>query len=30
MRLKRIRTTERSKALTNRLGEEGYNETEMQ
>ena len=30
MRLKRIRTTERSKALRNRLGEEGYNETEMQ
>ena len=30
MRLKRIRTTEGSKALKNWLGEEGYNETEMQ
>ena len=30
MRLKRIRTTEGSKALKNRLGEEGYNETEIQ
>ena len=30
MRLKRIRTTEGSKALRNRLGEKGYNETEMQ
>ena len=30
MRLKRIRTTEGSKALRNRLGEKSYNETEMQ
>ena len=30
MRLKRIRTTEGPKALRNRLGEEVYNETEMQ